>query len=184
MLQVFGVKGPGEGMLSALACAFKDTLSPGTLLGLVWYPINLNKPDTTALARDTYATFVFKTKGEKHRVVNTKKPAQISAESVESAAKYAELMLAVPRLNQGMLLLWLTFVSGGGLTLFSGAQHVGGFDKKYIANFMKWIVADVEKEGKDELEASGLEWKQVAGVVTQKAREWYLAHIQEQAKGK
>lgn len=50
-------------------------------------------------------------------------------------------------------------------------------EKKLIAAFIKWVVADVEKEGKDELAASGLQWKQVSPYISAKAREWYLAQI-------
>lgn len=56
-------------------------------------------------------------------------------------------------------------------------QTVGGLDKKLIAAFIKWVVADVEKEGKDELAASGLQWKQVSPLISTKAREWYLAQV-------
>jgi Ni,Fe-hydrogenase I cytochrome b subunit len=62
----------------------------------------------------------------------------------------------------------------------TGVQAVGGLQKKNIAAFIKWVVTDVEKEGKDELAASGLEWKQVSPLISTKAREWFLA----QAGGK
>ncbi|ELR17194.1 phenylalanyl-tRNA synthetase beta subunit, putative [Acanthamoeba castellanii str. Neff] len=146
VLRTFGVRGPGE--------------------GLVWYPINVDlatddEPSAKglkmkAVSGEVYASFVFKTKGEKHRVVGTKKAAQVKAPTAENASKYVELMLPEPRLQQGV-------------------QSVGGMEKKHIAAFIKWVVADVEKEGKDELAASGLEWKQVAPLITTKAREWFLA---------
>ncbi len=56
-----------------------------------------------------------------------------------------------------------------------GVQSVGGLEKKNIAAFIKWVTTDVEKEGKDELAASGLTWKQVSPLISQKAREWFLA---------
>jgi hypothetical protein len=55
---------------------------------------------------------------------------------------------------------------------------VGGVaEKKHIAGFIRWVVADVEKEGKDELAASGLDWKQVSPLISNKAREWFLAQV-------
>lgn len=91
VLQTFGIRGPGE--------------------GLVWYPINVDvetgeeeeKPamKARAVTEEVYSTFVFKTKGEKHRVVGTRKAAQVKPESAADATKYAELMLPEPRLQQG-----------------------------------------------------------------------------------
>jgi len=149
VLKVFGVRGPGE--------------------GLVWYPINVDvgtyETETPtqplkvrAVAEDVYAAFAFKTKGEKHRVIATKLAAQTKPEVAADAIKYVALMLPEPRLQQGV-------------------QTVGGLDKKHISAFIKWVVGDVEKEGKDELAASGLQWKQVSPIISTKAREWYLHRI-------
>jgi hypothetical protein len=181
VLRTFGVRGPGE--------------------GLVWYPINVDLAaddeasikglKMKAVSGEVYASFVFKTKGEKHRVVGTKKAAQVKAPTAENASKYVELMLPEPRLQQGTFLInihttrhdtrrtrWCELMMTrrpAWLSFPPGVQSVGGTEKKHIAAFIKWVVADVEKEGKDELAASGLEWKQVAPLITTKAREWFLA---------
>jgi hypothetical protein len=44
---------------------------------------------------------------------------------------------------------------------------------------MAWLGADVKKESVNELEASGLEWKQVSKAVNQYAREWFLLEIEK-----
>jgi len=90
VLTTFGIRGPGE--------------------GLVWYPVNvdLEEGDMTegrikmrAVSTEVYGGFSFKTKGEKHRVVVTKKAAQVKPEKAENATKYVELMLPEARLQQG-----------------------------------------------------------------------------------
>lgn len=88
VLENFGIRGAGE--------------------GLVWYPINVDiegeasqRPNARAVSEDVYSSFVFKTKGDKHRVVATKKAAQVKPEAAENATKYVELMLPEPRLQQG-----------------------------------------------------------------------------------
>ena len=45
--------------------------------------------------------------------------------------------------------------------------------------FLKWIGQDIKKESGPELEAAGLEWKDVTRHVTQAARGWYLEKTQE-----
>jgi hypothetical protein len=47
------------------------------------------------------------------------------------------------------------------------------YDLKNLGKFIQWIAADVQKETKDELEASNLTWKQVEKAITAKARDWY-----------
>jgi hypothetical protein len=173
VLRTFGVRGPGE--------------------GLVWYPINVDLEGDRkmkAVSGEVYAAFVFKTKGEKHRVVGTKKAAQVKPEVAEDAVKYVELMVPEPRLQQGTSILYDTRSSSSAhdrlllplliVLMRTGVQAVGGLQKKNIAAFIKWVVTDVEKEGKDELAASGLDWKKVSPLISTKAREWFLA----QAGGK
>lgn len=50
----------------------------------------------------------------------------------------------------------------------------GEYDLKRTGDFLKWIGQDVKKKSVAELEASGLEWKQVAKAVASKARNWYI----------
>jgi hypothetical protein len=55
----------------------------------------------------------------------------------------------------------------------AGALTSTNYDQKQTGKFVAWIMADVEKETQDELEASNLTWKQVEKAITAKAREWY-----------
>lgn len=83
---VFGVKGPGE--------------------GLVLYPVSLlsdhpDVPQFRTLDRDTFGSLAFKAKGEKHRAVKAAKSVTINPEKAASTAAFAELMCTVSRLEQG-----------------------------------------------------------------------------------
>lgn len=121
--------------------------------GLVYYPIS--HPGYKA-----FSDLAFKAKGEKHKVVNVKAPAQVNPEAVANASAFAELVLTEARLEQGA----------------RAVSHDGEliFDIKTIGKFLGWIGQDVSKECQAELEASNLEWKMVAKTISDKARVWYL----------
>jgi hypothetical protein len=124
----------------------------------VLYPVSEAHRGYTA-----FSNLVFKTKGEAHKNIATAKPAQADPEVAGSIEAFACMVLTVARLEQGANAVALT---------------QGTFDMKQVGKFIAWISSDVEKETQDELAASGLEWKQVQKVVSDKARKWYL----EQAK--
>lgn len=145
VLQTFGVKGTGE--------------------GLVMFPVSLgvvSKPGLCdcLIPKPEFTTFVFKAKGEKHRVTGTKKSVQLNPEVVSSAKAYCQLMVPEPRLLQGI-------------------SETGPVNKKNLGKFIQWILNDVKKEGADELAASGLEWSQVASGISEIARVYYLKKVAE-----
>lgn len=132
--------------------------------GLVMYPQyeHIGGETFAVTTRDKYSKYVFKAKGEKHQVVKTKKAAQINPEVAASVGEFANLFATQARLEQGV-----TTVCNN------------EFNMKHLGGFLKWFVADVKKESAAELEASGLEWKQVNKVVMTAAREWYQAKVKE-----
>lgn len=131
----------------------------GTGEGLVWYPTS-----TPHLGWENFQNLVFKTKGDKHKNIKTAAPAQVNAEAAASIDAFVELVLTEARLDQGARTVALT---------------PGSFDQKQTGKFVAWCVADVEKETKDEMEASSLTWKQVQKPISTKAREWYLAKARQ-----
>lgn len=139
----FGIKGTGE--------------------GLVFYPIN-----DDYLGYENYCNFVFKAKGEKHRVIKAKAPAQVNPEVAKGLDQFTELVLTEPRLEQGA-------EEVKKLSL----MKVADYDKSNIGRFVDWVRTDVMKECQAELEASGLDWKRVQKVVGDKARNWYLNKVRE-----
>jgi len=130
--------------------------------GLVLYPTSLVN-NKNRLPVELFEAFAFKAKGDKHRVVASKAPAQVNPEVAECKEAYAKLMVTVARCQQGV-------------------GETGGLVQKNIAAFIKWITNDVQKEGKDELAASKLQWKDVQAIVGKHAREWYLKQLQSQKK--
>lgn len=124
--------------------------------GIVLYPVAVDggevPEDPASLAR-----LMFKAKGLKHRTAGTKEAVQVAPEVVSSVRGFVDLMVTAARLEQG-----LSVVCGGVR------------DPKLTGKFLQWVVADVQKESKAELEASGLTWSQVQGAVQARVREWYL----------
>lgn len=124
--------------------------------GLVFYPIALSMWPRAAIT-----DYIFKAKGEKHQVVKSRTPASIDPETAASVGGFVELTVTEGRLEQGL-------------------QEVcnGVAESKAIGPFLKWVGQDVRKECVLELEASGLEWKQVSKPMNQKAVMWFKMQAQ------
>jgi|SRR6185436_18167149 len=130
----------------------------GTGEGLVFYPISKQH-----LGYKNYCNLVFKAKGEAHRVVKTKTSVQVNPEAVENSNLFVDMVLTTARLEQGVR----SASVDGSLT----------FSNKFIGKFINWILNDVQKETTAELEASGLQWKQVQKLLGDKSRNWYLSKM-------
>lgn len=121
--------------------------------GLVFYPqVERHNYDP-----EVYQNLMFKAKGEKHRVVKAKAAATVNPETAASADAFVDMVVTEARLLQGV------------------EKAAQGFDKKLTGAFVAWVLADVQKETESELQASGLTWKDVQKLITDKARKWYLA---------
>jgi hypothetical protein len=107
-----------------------------------------------------FSDFIFKTKGEKHKVVKEKALVHVDPEVAASISDFVTMFVTEPRLEQG-------------------ESNTGAVDMKNMGPFLKWFCGDVEKESGSELEASGLKWDQVAKDVQVAARDWYKAKAQE-----
>lgn len=108
-------------------------------------------------------TLIFKLKTEAH-AENKRADKQIVAYSPETVAElnqFADKFVTEPRLNQALMEL--------------GIQDT--YSIKDTGRFIGWVCQDIHKECPVELEASGLDWKSVAAVVTQKARMWFLGKV-------
>jgi hypothetical protein len=138
---IFGVEGTGE--------------------GLVFYP---TVGETGQTAIDAYYLRMFKAKGEDHKTVAQKAPAQADPEVAKNLTDFAALVLTDSRLEQGA-----TAVKPDGATM--------GYDMKRIGAFLGWVSKDVAKECGPELTASGLDAKAASKAVTEFARKWYMTKI-------
>jgi hypothetical protein len=116
--------------------------------GLVFYPLN-----------ESFSKYAFKAKGEKHKVVKTKKATQIDPIILNSINEFVD-----------------TFVTEGRLEQALNEVLAHDFPKEKVGEFVRWVVNDVKKESVAELEDSGLEWKQVSKAVSKAAQSWYTRH--------
>ena len=139
-------------------CPFAASLgAEGIGEGLVYYP-------TSHPGKENFSNLAFKAKGQKHRVVKSKKSVQVDPEVASSIGEFVSLLVTPTRCEQGA-----RAVNRGELT----------FDTRLIGPFIGWVGKDVKKESTAELEASGLEWKQVAKAVGTAARTWYLERLKD-----
>lgn len=145
----FGIKGTGE--------------------GLVFYPVS--KPH---LNYTNFTNLTFKAKGEAHKNIKTAKPAQVNPESAASVDAFVSMVLTDARLEQGTRSILGEHKHTDSLNCLWCTTGNLVFDKKNTGKFVNWIVSDVEKETQDELEASGLSWKDIQKPLSEKARAWYL----------
>ena len=99
----------------------------------------------------------FKSKGEKHSVTKVKKLVSVDPEILKSQTEFVQYACTENRLSQGL-------------------EHVS-LDVKNIGDFIKWVAKDILAEESDTLEASGLEWKQVAPMINRKAVEFFKSKI-------
>ena len=128
----------------------------GTGEGLVFYPVS-----DKHIGLQNFNNLTFKAKGEKHKNIATAKPAQVNPEAAASIEAFATMVLTLARLEQGATAVGLPY------------------DAKQIGKFIGWIAADIQKETKDEMAASGLDWKQVQKTISDKARTWYLDKVKK-----
>lgn len=77
----------------------------------------------------------------------------VDPQIANSAKQFVDMMVTTARLEQG-------------------AGEIG-YDIKKLKKFISWIIKDIHKEGKDELEASNLTWKDVTKLIISTASNWY-----------
>jgi len=134
--KTFGIEGVGE--------------------GLVYYPVSSDHK-----SRDDFSNLGFKAKGDKHKVVKTKKSVQVDPEVAASMLAFAEMVCTEARLEQGV-----------------AEACDGEYTQEKIGPFIGWVASDIKKECEAELQAAGLKWKPTAKVISNYARSWYLKKIE------
>jgi hypothetical protein len=122
----------------------------GTGEGIVWKCVTpgWESPD-----------FFFKVKGKEHSVTKVKQLAAVDVELVNSQREFAEKTVTENRCRQGV----------------SKLKEMGlKADKTSVGAFIKWIVADIEKEESDTAKASGIDIKKAGGELTKAAKTWFF----------
>ncbi|MBO6511714.1 MAG: hypothetical protein JJ979_25070, partial [Roseibium sp.] len=126
--------------------------------GLVVSPIHIDGDPSLVgyLTRDHYSAMTFKVKGANHTVTKADKPARVKSFVSAEVKELASHFLTPARFDQAI------------------QEALGGeVDIRRTPDFMKWIGADVKKESVAELEAAGLEWKDISKHVNHEAARWF-----------
>lgn len=120
--------------------------------GIVWKPLGEYAGRTDLF---------FKTKGEKHKVVEPKDRSKVSIdpEVSNSIEEFVKFSTPENRLQQGIYVLKEQGVS---------------IEPKNTGAYIKWVSQDVLRECEHELIASKLVWKQVVGHISKKARDFWI----------
>lgn len=104
----------------------------------------------------------FKTKGNSHKVVKTKKLVTVDTEKLNSITEFVEYAVTENRLEQASIAV---FGIGGRL------------DIKETGKFLKWLVTDILREEVDTLVENGLEPKEVTSAISTKGKDWLFERI-------
>lgn len=127
----------------------------GTGEGIVWVP-----------AIEEFAQMPelwFKSKGLEHKQNFDKtKNVKVDVEKINEINALVDTIVPQWRLEQGIQ--WML-----------ENNHI--VDIKGIGTYIKWVNQDTVKEEQDTILASGIEWKQIAKVVTYRARKFYMDHL-------
>lgn len=110
------------------------------------------------------SNYWFKTKGEKHSGAkkNKKKIATIAPEKLETINTLLDEILPTWRLEQG---------------LNESKKDNDILDMKNIGPYLAWINKDVRKEEMDTILENGLEWKEIAKFITQRAKTFFMNEV-------
>lgn len=129
--------------------------------GLVFYP-KFNKAEPKFARNIT--PFIFKVKGELHQsnVHKKKELTPIEIERLNSINEFTNKFISKSRLEQGVV-----------------EACMGNYDIKFIGTFLKWILNDVKKESKAELNETEFKWKEISKSLSSKASLWYKNKIYE-----
>jgi len=108
---------------------------------------------------DTDNTLVFKVKGDKHSASKVKTLAAIDPELVANTAQFIENTVTENRLRQGLEKVTL--------------------DIKSVGEFIRWVYNDIITEEADVILASGLNPKNIGGLVAVKAKKFFFEALRD-----
>lgn len=104
----------------------------------------------------------FKCKGSLHSATHVKKLATVDIEKFESEQAFIAAVLDEGRLEQGFN--WL-------------AENNKQQDQTSVGDYIRWIFNDVLKESKPEMEASGIQEKDLGKLLANPAKKWYFNRL-------
>lgn len=107
--------------------------------------------------------FKFKVKGNEHTASRVKTLASVDPEVLKSREEFIAATVTENRLKQAVSEVFT----------MRGVEP----DVKELGLYIKWVAKDILEEEKDTLEASGLEWKDVASQVNNKVRAHFFKEV-------
>ena len=128
----------------------------GTGEGIVWKP--LRESEYTS---DMW----FKTKGQAHSVSKVKTLKEVDTELILQLNAFAEAVLLEPRLLQA-----IEFLKEMNLPI----------SRQSTAEFLRWIINDIHTEETDTIKTNQYNLKQLNGLLSTRAREWFFSYINNQ----
>lgn len=115
---------------------------------------------------EEYGVLCFKVKGLKHKGTRTKRVVDIAPEVLASRKAFVDAVLTESRLEQGLAYL---------------VEQGKRISRDNLGDYLQWVGKDVLKEESDTLKASGLVKLDVMKSVNLRAKEWFLANVDEMA---
>lgn len=109
-----------------------------------------------------YPNLRFKVKGDEHSSSKVTTLAPVDTEKLEGISRFIEYAVTENRLNQGIEQVFTTKDMKPNV--------------KQIADFLKWVTADVMKEEADTIKSNGLNDADVVKAVAAAARKWFLTN--------
>lgn len=110
---------------------------------------------------------VFKSKGEKHKKSDgTRHQVAVDPEKVASISALVDLLLPEWRLEQG-----ISYLIENKIPLANTST----------GPYLKWVAQDILKEESDRIAANPYPWKDIQGTVMNRARDYFINHLNELA---
>lgn len=135
-------------------CPFAKSLGvTGVGEGIVW-----TRDDNPS------SRYWFKTKGEEHSKSHVQVLKPVNTETLTNVDKFVEYALSDDRLTKGIDYL---------------REMQLPISQSSTGDYLKWIGNDVLNEEQRALGAQELEWKTVAKQLSNKARQWFFAYLQQ-----
>lgn len=106
--------------------------------------------------------FVFKVKGQKHSVTKVATLAPVNTEKHENIQEFIDYACTENRMHQGLDYL---------------REQQLPIEMENFIVFMRWVMADIVKEEKDTMEASGISSKDVGRTVKNRVQHWFKNQV-------
>ena len=111
---------------------------------------------------------IFKTKGAKHRDAETDKIVEICPQVAQNIKDFVDIVVTDHRCEKMMMKM---------------RESESDLSMKRLGAFLKLTANDIIGEETDRLNASSLEWKDVAKNVNYRARQWFVNWLRDEVKG-